>query len=129
MYSNNEGTFPRGVIINRSKPSGLNAAARSRFAFQDQLAEVGEAVAEVREQIRGMLCAVSALASEKQSGDWLDSREAADYLRMSKTTFEKHLYSGPIKIKSYLVGGKRLFKRSDVDRWVMTHRDKLKGYA
>lgn len=131
IHEHNEGApFPRGVVINRSETSDrLNAAAKSRFAHEAKLSEISEAVSEIREQLNVMRLVLSAPPNEKHPADWLGSSDAAKYLRMSKTTFEKHLYVGPIKINSYLVSGKRLFKRADLDRWVITHNDKLRGYA
>jgi excisionase family DNA binding protein len=128
-HEHDEGAFLRGVVITRSKASRITVAAKSRFAHEAKLSEISEAVSEIKEQLNVMRLVLSAPSNEKHPADWLGSSDAAKYLRMSKTTFEKHLYCGPIKINSYLVGGKRLFKRADLDRWVITHNDKLRGYA
>lgn len=60
---------------------------------------------------------------------WLDAEGARKYLSMSKNTFEKYVYSGEIKVKKYLVGGKNLFRKQELDLFVMTWEDKHLGFA
>jgi len=98
------------------------------------LSNVPAAVLSLSDEVRSIKLAVNNLplmpqaASTSTSDGWLDSSQAANYLQLSKTTFEKHVYKGNPKIKGYLVGGKNLYKQSDLDKWVMTWRDKSRGY-
>lgn len=99
-----------------------------------QIAQLPSFVLQVMEEVRSIRSSIDSLALELKTSPtpiddgWLDSTEAASYLSMAKTTFEKHLYKGKPKIKAYMVGGKNLFKKSDLDRWVMTYKDKSDGY-
>ena len=49
---------------------------------------------------------------------YLDKREVAKYLSVSVRTVE-----GLKDLPRFRVGSKVLFKRSEVDRWMMKHRD------
>jgi hypothetical protein len=55
---------------------------------------------------------------------YLDAEGARKYLSMSKNSFEKHVYLAKVKIPRYLVGGKNLFKKADLDRFVQAWEDK-----
>lgn len=55
---------------------------------------------------------------------YLDAKGATKYLSISKNSFEKHVYLAKVKIPRFLVGGKNLFKKADLDRFVQTWEDK-----
>ena len=50
---------------------------------------------------------------------YMDKREAAAYLCLSIRNLEKRLD----EILHYRVGSKLLFKKSELDRWMETHRE------
>ena len=60
---------------------------------------------------------------------WLDAKRAAKYLGMSASTFDKYRYTGDIRIKGYPVGGKTLYKKQDLDSFVMLFDIKSRGLA
>ena len=99
-----------------------------------QLAQLPTLMAGVLKEVLAVRCAIEAQAvgrvvvpSSTDDG-WLDSEAAAKYLNLSKGTFEKHVYKAENKIRAYRVGGKNLFKKSDLDNWVKTWEDKSLGY-
>ncbi|MDR3402385.1 MAG: helix-turn-helix domain-containing protein [Chthoniobacter sp.] len=90
---------------------------------QGILDDIKRQLAAMREELRQ-----SRSAKENDDG-WLDARAAAKYLSMSATTFDKHRYSSSPKIPGSRVGGKMLYKRSDLDNWVRLHEIKSSGLA
>jgi excisionase family DNA binding protein len=91
------------------------------------LEQVLEEVRSLRHELKAFPATTQPITSYEKDG-WLDSKDAASYLGMSKNTFEKHRYKATNTIKAYMVGGKNFFKRSDLDRWVMTWKDRSDGY-
>lgn len=55
---------------------------------------------------------------------YMSSDEAQKYLSMSKNTFEKYRYSTAVKIPSYPLDGKCWFRKSDLDRFMLTYKYK-----
>jgi hypothetical protein len=60
---------------------------------------------------------------------YLTPQEAMDYLGFSKGTFDKYRYSSKVKIKGYQLDGKTWFKKSDLDRFMLTYHAKSGGLA
>jgi len=58
---------------------------------------------------------------------WMDTREACEYMSVSKSTFEKYRYRTNPKIKGYNLGGKVLFKKADLDSFVRLYEAKSNG--
>jgi len=55
---------------------------------------------------------------------YMTTQEAKDYLGMSDNTFEKYRYKTKVKIKGYLLDSVYRFKKSDLDRFMMTYNAK-----
>lgn len=97
-----------------------------------QLAQVYPLLVQLSQQVSCLTATVERLkvpqpSPPKADADdvgWLDAEGARKYLSMSKNTFEKYVYSGKIKLKKYLVGGKNLFKKKELDLFVMNWEDK-----
>ena len=69
-------------------------------------------------------------SSSLENGDrYLTPQEAMGYLGFSKGTFDKYRYSSQIKIKGYQLDGKTWFKKSDLDRFMLTYQVKSGGLA
>jgi hypothetical protein len=60
---------------------------------------------------------------------FLTPQAAMDYLSFSKGTFDKYRYKSKIKIKGYQLDGKTWFKKSDLDRFMLTYQAKSGGLA
>lgn len=60
---------------------------------------------------------------------WLDAKRAAKYLDMSASTFDKYRYTSAIRISGYSVGGKTLYRKRDLDNFVMLYDIKSRGLA
>ena len=60
---------------------------------------------------------------------FLTPQAAMDYLSFSKGTFDKYRYKTKIKIKGYQLDGKTWFKKSDLDRFMLTYQAKSGGLA
>lgn len=65
----------------------------------------------------------------KAEDGWLDAGDSAKYLAMSPGTFDKYRYSSEVKINGYKVGGKTLYKRTDLDLFVKLYALKCAGVA
>lgn len=50
---------------------------------------------------------------------WLTLRETASYLKLSKETIYRHVYSKSSTLPIHRVGKVYLFHRDELDRWVM----------
>ena len=69
-------------------------------------------------------------SSSLDIGDrYLTPQEAMDYLSFSKGTFDKYRYNSKIKIKGCQLDGKTWFKKSDLDRFMLTYQAKSGGLA
>lgn len=62
------------------------------------------------------LAAILREQSQSQDG-WLDSRQAADYLRVSVSTIHRLTASRSIAFEQSSPGGRVFFKRSSLDAW------------
>jgi hypothetical protein len=60
---------------------------------------------------------------------YMTPKEAMNYLGFSKNTFEKYRYKSKVKIKGYQLDGKTWFKKSDLDRFMLTYQVKSCGLA
>jgi hypothetical protein len=70
------------------------------------------------------------ISSSLEIGDrYLTPLEAMDYLSFSKGTFDKYRYSSKVKIKGYQLDGKTWFKKSDLDRFMLTYQAKSADLA
>jgi hypothetical protein len=63
------------------------------------------------------------------SDRYLTPQEAMNYLGFSKGTFEKYRYNSKIKIKGCQLDGKSWFKKSDLDRFMLSYQAKSGGLA
>ena len=52
---------------------------------------------------------------------YMSPKEAINYLGMSDHTFEKYRYKTKVKIKGSKLDGKYWFKKSDLDRFMLTY--------
>ncbi len=55
---------------------------------------------------------------------WMDAEDARVYMRVSKNTFDNYRYSFNPRLIGHPVGGKTLYKKSDIDHWVRTYQYK-----
>ena len=60
---------------------------------------------------------------------YLTPEEAMNYLGMSRNTFDKYRYSSAIKIKGCKLDGTNRYKKSDLDRFMLTYEIKSSGLA
>lgn len=107
------------------------------FAAGIQLAQVvpilnnlTELVQAQSQQIRWLQENQSRINSTMENSDcWLDAKKAADYICVSKSTFDKYRYDAEVKITGYALDGKILYKKSDLDNFVMLYDLKSRGVA
>jgi len=108
---------------------------RARTAVAEQLVELfnpHESLAAIQDQLRlgfaKMLAAFNQAPNEREIDGWLDSKAAAKYMgNLSKTSFDKYRYQTAPKLKGYPLDGKILYKKSDIDSFVMLYGLKSKG--
>jgi len=55
---------------------------------------------------------------------WMDAEEARIYVKACKNTFNKYRYNFNPRLIGSPVGGKTLYKKSDIDHWVRTYECK-----
>ena len=79
------------------------------------LEDQGRELRALRDEIKRLSIGTPGVATD----GWLDAKAAAAYLAMSPGTFDKYRYETSVKIKGYKVGGKTLYKKTDLDAFVM----------
>ena len=55
------------------------------------------------------------------SEGWLDATDAAEYMGISKSTFEKYRTDSDHMLRGYQIGGKYLYQKSELDRYIQTY--------
>lgn len=108
------------------------------FAAGLQLAQVVPLLKRLTEfvqaqpsQIERILDGIARLA-ENANGDydrWLSAEEAATHMGMSLNTFDKYRYKTKVKIKGHRLDGSLRYKKSDLDRFILTYDVKSRGLA
>ena len=58
---------------------------------------------------------------------WLDAKQAAQYCAMSPGTFDKYRYETTPKLEGAKTDGKTLYKKSALDLFIMTYRERSQG--
>lgn len=73
---------------------------------------------------------IAKYTSSPDIGDrYLTPQEAMNYLGFSKGTFDKYRYNSKITIKGFQLDGKTWFKKSDLDKFMLTYQAKSAGLA
>ena len=60
---------------------------------------------------------------------YMTPEEAMRYLGMSKNTFDKYRYKSRVPIPRYQLGGSNRYKKSDLDRFMLTFKDQMELLA
>ena len=110
--------------MNQTLTTPETADAARLLASLMQGSSVGSDIRELRAEISGFMATIrEVLTASRQDEDrWLDARAAREYLGgMSESTFDKYRYTTKTRIKGYLVGGKTLYKKSELDRFVILY--------
>lgn len=85
----------------------------------NQITEIRECMANIqKENIRMRELVI------KGDDYWMDAEDARVYMRVSKNTFDNYRYSFNPRLSGHPVGGKTLYKKSDIDHWVRTYQYK-----
>jgi len=67
--------------------------------------------------------------SSSEGDSWLDAKRAAEYLDVSSGTFDKLRYKAHPRLKGYRVGGKTLYKKSELDQFVKLYDVRAEGIS
>lgn len=70
---------------------------------------------------------INRLPAKQDEGRWLDAASAAAYMDVSKSTFDKYRYLTTPKLKGARVGGKTLFKKSDIELFIRLYDLRMQG--
>jgi hypothetical protein len=94
------------------------------------VSENTDSIREIQSKLDSIIGHMGNYSRKTDSDDgYLDAKAAAEYLGISPNTFDKYRYSTKIKIKGYKLDGKTLYKKSDLDLFVMTYEAKSLGVA
>jgi excisionase family DNA binding protein len=55
------------------------------------------------------------------SEGWLDATDAAKYMGISKSTFEKYRADSEHMLRGYQIGGKYVYQKAELDRYIQTY--------
>ena len=107
--------------------------AHALLAGFSGLAELPALLAEMQ-ALRGEVARLQTVlktskTDEGERDGWIDATRAAEYLNLSRSTFDKYRYIVESKITGYKIDGKTLYKRADLDNWVKLYALKAGGFA
>lgn len=91
--------------------------------------EINRRLDGIARQVAAIQDRLSRLPAKQDENRWVDATGAARYMYVSKSTFDKYRYLTTPKLKGSRVGGKILFKKSDIDLFVRLYDLKKQGYA
>ena len=108
------------------------------FAAGLQLAQVVPLLTRLIELVQAQPSQIERLQdgiarlAENSNGDydrWLSAEQAAAHMGLSINTFDKYRYNTKVKIKGYRLDGSLRYKKSDLDRFILTYDVKSRGLA
>ena len=121
---------PCGAYLMTNQPTDSQAIALQALLAGLAVSGLAEPLARLERRLEAIEKAVRAKpAGEGTESGWLDASKAAVYLDMSAGTFDKYRYGSEPRITGYKVGGKTLYKREDLDRWVKLYELRAGGRA
>lgn len=110
-----------------SDVAAFAAVIRGIAALPEVLRLLEEQATEIR-KLKSEIQALKLTRFQKDDG-WLNTKEAAAHLNVSRNTFEKYQSNKAYPLKGYRVGGKLLFKKEDLDNYVRLWEVKSAGLA
>jgi hypothetical protein len=93
------------------------------------VASCTESLLELHSKVDAIQRFILKFSDSNQDDRYLSPKEASAYLGMSETTFDKYRYETKVRIKGYKLDGKNWYKRSDLDRFMLTYESKAAGLA
>lgn len=89
-----------------------------------------KSISELHEKIDSIQEFLGELSKNIALGDrYMPPKEAIAYLGVCPKTFDKYRYETKVRIKGYKLDGMNLYKKSDLDLFMMTYEAKSKGFA
>jgi len=85
----------------------------------------GRQIEALREEIKALRIPQQGTTAD----GWMDAKAAAKYLGISAGSFDKYRYKTTPRIKGYNLDGKTLYKKKDLDDFVMLYEIKSQGLA
>jgi paraquat-inducible protein B len=100
------------------------------FRLPEDMASNTKSLNQIHSKIDDLQNFIARVSDNIELGDrYMTTQEAKDYLGMSDNTFDKYRYKTKIKIKGYLLDGVYRFKKSDLDRFMLTYDAKSSALA
>ena len=100
------------------------------FGALDELPALVETCLRLQKLQESCLAEIADLKKRlSSSGEdkWLDAKEAAKYMGISPGSFDKYRYSTTPSLKGAKLDGKVLYKKSDLDDFIMLYEVKSQG--
>ena len=80
------------------------------------------------EQLRNIEDRITRIQKQADAPDrWLDAKAAAEYLGVSAGTFDKYRYKTNRRITGHALDGKILYKKSELDNFVILYQNASGG--
>ena len=123
--------FPMEGSAKENKMLELSGVIQLFKGFADlaALVKLLEAQALDIREIRREITELSRSTRSADANGWIDAKEAAIYLGLSANTFDKYRYQTRPRLIGHKVGGKILYRRSDLDTFVKLFYIKSAGLA
>jgi hypothetical protein len=95
------------------------------FELPGQMAATYQTLSDLHRKIDSIQSFMSSFSEHIEVGDrYMSAKEASTYLGMSENTFNKYRYEAKVKIKGCKLDGKNWYKKSDLDRFMLTYEAK-----
>lgn len=119
------------TTVSFSTPGSVGYSPLEQFTKTLQLLQLPEEICATNNQIRHLDEKMDRVIQYLEKGGsvapedgYMSPEEAREYLGMSQSTFDKYRYKTKIRIPSYQLDGKCWFKKSDLDRFMLTYKIK-----
>ena len=95
----------------------------------EKISEIGNMVSLLAAEIALIKDHVSKITTAPMEDRYMTPEEAMHYLGMTKNTFDKYRYKSKIPIPSFRLDGSNRYKKSDLDRFMLTYNDQIQLLA
>jgi len=129
IISKSEVWSDQGNVVQFPDPIENLHRTLNLLKLPDEVASCTESLLELHSKVDAIQRFILKFSDSNQDDRYLSPKEASAYLGMSETTFDKYRYETKVRIKGYKLDGKNWYKRSDLDRFMLTYESKAAGLA
>jgi hypothetical protein len=95
----------------------------------EKISEISNMISILAAEIGLIKDYVSKITTSSAEDGYMTPERAMQYLDMTKNTFDKYRYKSKIPIPSFRLDGSNRYKKSDLDRFMLTYNDQIQLLA